>query len=97
MSEIQHEFDKKRGSFYLEVDGKKLATMDYVMANEGKLIIEHTGVDDSLKGQGIGKKLLEKLVDYTRDNQIKVVPLCSFAVAVLNKTTEWQDVLSKVE
>jgi predicted GNAT family acetyltransferase len=94
MDEIQHEFDKKKGSFYLELDGKRLATMDYVMANEGKLIIEHTGVDDSLKGQGIGKKLLEKLVDYTRDNKIKVVPLCSFAVAVLSKTPEWQDVLA---
>ena len=94
MQEIQHEFDGKSGSFYLEIDGKRLATMDYVMADKKKLVVEHTEVDISLKGQGIGKKLLEKLVDYVRENQIKVRPLCSFAVAMLNKTPEWQDIQS---
>jgi len=94
MQEIQHIFDGKKGSFLLEIEGKKLATMDYVMSGERKLIIEHTEVDDSLKGQGIGKKLLEKLVEYTRNKQIKVLPLCSFASAVLNKTPEWQDILT---
>ncbi len=94
MQEIQHVFDGKKGSFYIEVNNQKVATMDYVMAGDTKLIIEHTGVDESLKGQGIGKKLLEKLVEYTREKQISVMPLCSFANAVLKKTTEWQDVLS---
>ena len=94
MHKIQHVLEGKKGSFFLEIDGIKLATMDYVIADQGKLIIEHTGVDTSLKGQGIGKKLLEKLVDYARENRIKVMPLCSFAVAVLNKTPEWQDVLA---
>ena len=94
MQEIQHVFDGKKGSFYIEVNNQKVATMDYVMAGDTKLIIEHTGVDESLKGQGIGKKLLEKLVEYTREKQISVMPLCSFANAVLKKTPEWQDVLS---
>lgn len=94
MQEIQHFFDGKKGSFYIEVNNEKLATMDYVMAGDTKLIIEHTEVDDSLKGQGIGKKLLEKLVEYTREKHIKVIPLCSFANAMLKKTPEWQDVLT---
>jgi len=94
MHEIKHIFDDQRGSFYIEVDNKKVATMDYVMANDTKLIIEHTGVDDSLKGQGIGKKLMEKLVKYTRENRISVVPLCSFANAMLKKNPDWQDILS---
>ena len=94
MQEIQHVFDGKKGSFYIELNNQKVATMDYVMAGDTKLIIEHTGVDESLKGQGIGKKLLEKLVEYTREKKISVMPLCSFANAVLKKTPEWQDVLS---
>jgi len=94
MHEIRHVFDGQKGSFYIEVNNQKVATLDYVMANDNKLIIEHTGVDESLKGQGIGKKLLEKLVVYTREKKISVMPLCSFANAVLKKTPEWQDVLS---
>jgi hypothetical protein len=94
MQEIQHVFDGKKGSFYIELNNQKVATMDYVMAGDTKLIIEHTGVDESLRGQGIGKKLLEKMVEYTREKQISVMPLCSFANAMLKKTPEWQDVLS---
>jgi len=93
MHEIKHDFDGSRGSFYIEINNQKVATLDYVMANDTKMIIEHTGVNDSLKGQGIGKKLLEKLVEYIREKQISVMPLCSFANAMLKKTPEWQDVL----
>ncbi len=58
------------------------------------MIIEHTEVDDSLKGQVSGKKLLEELVNYVRANQIKVIPICPFANATLKRTKEWQDVLA---
>lgn len=94
MYEIKHTFDSNKGSFFIEINNQSLATIDYVMRNDGKLIIEHTGVDASLKGQGIGKILLEKLVEFARDNNLSVIPLCSFANAVLKKTPEWQDVLS---
>jgi len=93
MHKIEHTFDGNKGSFYIEVNNKRVATMDYVMGNDKKLIIEHTGVDESLKGQGIGKKLLEKLVEYAHEKHILVLPLCPFANAVFKKTSEWQDVL----
>ena len=94
MQEIQHVFNGQNGSFYIEVNNQKVATLDYVMAGDTKMIIEHTEVDDSLKGQGIGKKLLEKLVEYSREKQLSVMALCSFANVVFKKTPEWQDVLT---
>ncbi|WP_223276056.1 GNAT family N-acetyltransferase [Algoriphagus aquimarinus] len=48
--------------------------MVYVMAGPKKMIIEHTEVDESRKGQGIGEKLLGELVDYVRKEDIKVIP-----------------------
>jgi predicted GNAT family acetyltransferase len=94
MLNIQHEHTEKGGSFYLETDGKRLAEMVYVMAGDKLMIIEHTDVDESLKGQGVGKQLQEQLVNYVRANQIKVMPLCPFAKATFSKMKEWQDVLS---
>jgi len=94
MYDIKHIHDGKKGSFFIEVKNRRVATLDYVMSHDSKLIIEHTGVDESLKGQGIGKKLLEKLVEFTREKHMSVVPLCSFANAVFKKTPEWQDLLS---
>lgn len=68
--------------------------MVYVMAGAKKIIIEHTEVDESLKGQGVGAKLLEALVDFVRTEGIKVIPLCPFANATFKKRTDLQDVLN---
>lgn len=93
MEHIQHETDGKKGAFFYEKEGVRLAEMVYVMAGGEKMIIEHTEVDESLKGQGVGRMLLSTLVDYVRERNIKVIPLCPFANATFKKVTEWQDVL----
>ncbi|WP_144605327.1 GNAT family N-acetyltransferase [Algoriphagus algorifonticola] len=92
--EIQHQFDGKRGAFFIEEDAKRFAEMVYVMAGESKLIIEHTEVDPSLQGQGIGEKLLEELVEYVRKKNIRVIPLCPFAKATFRKREDLREVLS---
>ena len=91
---IQHQLDGRKGSFFVEEGAKRFAEMVYVMAGQKKMIIEHTEVDESLKGQGVGAKLLEYLVDYVRKEEIKVLPLCPFAKATFKKRPDLQDVLN---
>ncbi|SEG10236.1 GNAT family N-acetyltransferase [Algoriphagus boritolerans] len=91
---IQHQFDGRKGSFFIVEGGKYLAQMVYVMAGPQKMIIEHTEVDESLKGQGVGAKLLEALVSFVREKGLKVIPLCPFAKASFNKRADLQDVLN---
>ena len=93
MSDIKHITTGSKGAFIYEVEGKKLAEMVYNMAGEKRMIIEHTDVDESLKGQGIGKRLQAELVEYVRGHDIKVIPLCPFAHANFKRMKEWQDVL----
>lgn len=93
MSAIHHTQINNCGSFYYETEGIKLAEITYSMQGKTKLIIDHTEVHESLKGQGIGKKLIAALVEYARIANIKVVPLCPFAKAILQKVTHWHDVL----
>jgi len=95
MGEIRHLEDGKRGAFAYFVEGNLLAEMVYIMYSAKRMIIEHTEVDESLKGQNVGKKLLESLVHYVREHKIKVVPYCPFAKAMLERTKEWQDILEK--
>lgn len=93
MEQIQHSTNGRKGAFYYTKEGERLAEMVYTMPADNKMIIEHTEVDESLKGQGIGLKLLETLVAYVREHHITVIPLCPFANAMLKKHTEWQDIL----
>lgn len=42
------------------------------------LTVYHTEVDPLYEGRGFAKLLLKKLVEYARENQLKIVPLCPF-------------------
>jgi len=90
---IQHKLVGGKGMFYVGQDGAILAEMVYTMPSPNKMIIEHTEVDESLSGKGVGKQLVQTAVEYARNHDIKIIPLCPFAKSVFEKVKEWQDVL----
>jgi predicted GNAT family acetyltransferase len=94
---IQHKQAGSKGLFFIETDGNILAEMVYSLPDAGKMIIEHTEVSDELRGQNIGFQLVETAVDYARKHQIKIIPLCPFASAIIKKKTEFHDVLFNLE
>ncbi|HEY0045450.1 MAG TPA: GNAT family N-acetyltransferase [Flavobacterium sp.] len=59
----------------------------------GKTDYHHTEVGDAYAGQGIGKMMVEKAVVFSRENQLKVIPLCPFAKKMFDKYSEFADVL----
>lgn len=86
---IQLEDNGKKGRAYFE----DKAEMTFSRAGSKLLIIDHTDVAEELKGQGVGRKLLNKVVSYARENQIKILPLCPFAKSVFDKDPSISDVL----
>ena len=91
--EIKHSDDSKKGRFYIDLDGKTVATMSYIYGGPKQIIIDHTEVGPELKGMGAGKQLVEQSVLFARKNDLKILPLCPFAKSVIEKTPEFQDVL----
>ncbi len=79
--------------FYIEQEGKTVAEMTYSWAGADKIIIDHTEVNERLKGQGAGKELVGRAVEFAREKGLKIIPLCPFARSVFNKTPEYSDVL----
>ncbi|WP_246131531.1 GNAT family N-acetyltransferase [Aquimarina intermedia] len=53
--------------------------MTYTWAGKSKFIINHTGVEEQFSGKGFGKKLVMKSVEFARNNDLKILPLCPFA------------------
>ena len=84
-----------KGMFYVGDDGNIVAELVYTMAAPDKMVIEHTEVDESLKGKNVGLELVSTAVDYARSHNIKIVPLCPFAKSVIARRPEMQDVLYK--
>lgn len=92
--EIQHTNRENKG-FFKAVEGEKEAgRMTYSWAGENKFIIDHTEVNPEFGGQGVGKKMVMAAVEFARQNDLKIIPLCPFAKSVFQKTEDIRDVLS---
>ncbi|WP_407306127.1 GNAT family N-acetyltransferase [Acinetobacter sp.] len=93
MLEIKHKDNGTKGEFYIGENHQHLAEMAYTWAGESVFIIEHTDVNDSLRGQGVGHKLLEHAIAMAREKNLKIIPLCPFVKSVFDKDASIHDVL----
>ncbi len=91
--EINQINDIRKGYFEAIEDGKEAGKMTYTWAGDSKFIIVHTEVNEEFNGKGVGKKLVMKAVEYARNNNLKIIPLCPFAKSVFDKTEDIRDVL----
>ena len=91
--EINHRKEENKGAFIATENGAKAGEMTYSKAGDTLIIIDHTEVDSAFGGQGVGKKMVLAAVDFARENNIKILPLCPFAKAAFDKDASIQDVL----
>lgn len=91
---INREENGKKGAFFIEQDGEWVAEMTYFTSGENEITIDHTEVDDSLEGKGVGAKLVAEGVKYARENNLKIIPACPFVKKVIGETPEFQNVLA---
>lgn len=87
------ELEVTKGYFYVSVNGKQEGKMTFVFAGNDKIIIDHTEVNPGNNGKSFGKKMVVKAVEFAREKNIKIIPLCPFAKSVFDKIPEFRDVL----
>ena len=91
--QIQHTDNGKKGKFFVAQDGVEVAEMTYVWVGDKQFIIDHTEVSETLKGQHVGNQLVAAGVEFAREKQVKVIPLCPFAKHVFDTTAAYRDLL----
>lgn len=80
--------------FYIGEDTDFQAEITFVPQAD-TLVIDHTFVDPSLRGQGIAKQLVDRVVAYARTENKKILPLCSYARVVMERYKSTHDVLKQ--
>ena len=81
--------------FYIgESPDTATAEITFFSSAEGVITIDHTYVSVMLRGQGIGLRLVNRVVTYAREEGLRIVPLCSFAREVLTGSDRYADVLA---
>lgn len=92
MSEITREVSGHRGRYVYRLDGHE-AELTYTISTPKLVIADHTGVPDAFRGQGVGLKLVERLVADARAEGFRIVPLCPFVAAQARRHPDWADVM----
>ena len=80
------EYKEEENRIYIEnSSGDVIAEIEFEKTENGVYNIFHTFVDESLRGQGIAAKLVEKAVNYIKSKNGKVEATCSYAKKWLEK------------
>ncbi len=89
------EIKERNNSFYLGPDYQNRVGEITFHVKEGEIIVDHTYVDPSLRGQGLAFKLVEKVIEKARNENKKIVPVCSYVKKVMEKNESFKDVYKK--
>lgn len=62
---------------------------------DGVLVLEHTIVEESERGKGIGQLLISATINYVKENNLLIKPVCSYAAAYFAKRKEYSSLIAK--
>lgn len=98
MAEIKLELDERlHGAFNLYEEGDKIGEM-VLSVKDNILTVYHTEVAESAAGKGYAKELLNTMVAYVHENNLKVRPLCPYVHAQFKKhPDEYNDIWLKTD
>jgi len=66
-----------------------------IAITDGKLTVYHTEVSPEFEGRGFAKLLLNQLVNYAKEKDLKIIPLCAYVNAQFRRhPAEYADVWS---
>lgn len=78
---------RNHGAFYIMHDGEQMGEMVIGIA-DNVLTAYHTEIMPQAEGKGLAKKLLDGMVAYAREHQLKVLPLCAYVHAQFKRHPE---------
>ncbi|MDD6573113.1 MAG: GNAT family N-acetyltransferase [Thermoflexaceae bacterium] len=84
------EFITESNRIYCEDEqGKVIAEITFPKVSDNVYCIDHTFVDDSLRGQGIAGQLVQRAVEKIRMENAEVTATCSYAKGWIEKHVDF--------
>ena len=83
--------DKELSRFTLDINGE-IAKVNYQLRQD-KMYLLHSEVPYNIRGQGIGKVLVEKTFEQLTHEGYKAVAVCSYIKAVASRSEKWNEII----
>jgi predicted GNAT family acetyltransferase len=88
--EVQHDTDGER--FVAEIEGQEAYLSYKIFDNILTLYFAFT--PPALRGKEIAKLVVEHALDYAKDNNLKVIPTCSYVQAFISNNEQYKNLLA---
>ncbi len=87
------EFTREKEKIVVYDKNEELAVVEYLYIDSNTIEITHTYVSDKLRGQGIASKLMEEVISLANEENLKIIPICSYAKGYFEKHLEYNNLL----
>ena len=87
---VIHEKENER--FVMYFDGKEVY-VEYTMAGK-EINLYHTYTDPTLRGKGLAAQVVRAAFEFAKENNLKVIPTCSYTQAFLAKNDEYKEIVA---
>lgn len=88
MTSITHTSSEGQNYFAISNGAQKIGILTYSMPTPGVMVIDHTEVDADHQGKGLARQLVMAAVNFAKENNLKVNPLCPYADRVFKASPE---------
>lgn len=86
------------GRFYAnDESGTNIAEITFHDQQNHRIAVTKTYVAEQLRGQGVAKQLMLRVIRFAQIYHLTIIPECSYAEAFLAKHPEYQHLVTKVE
>lgn len=82
-----------KGRFEARIGRKVVAFAEY-RALRQRIAVVHTKVEPGYAGRGVGRRLVQWLLDDIRARGLKVTPICPFTAAFIERHPTYADLVS---
>jgi len=90
-TEVRNNAEESR--YELVADGEVVGVAEYRRQGD-TLVFPHTQVNSSLRGQGMGARLVQAALDDVRASGRRVVPRCWYVAEFIDANPEYRDLLA---
>lgn len=94
MSESKLVLNEEKKRFEFQVDGQ-IAFIEFILSNENIMFLTHTEVPVELEGKGVGSAIVSKALEYIKEKEYTLAPLCPFVAAYVKRHPDWKSILAK--
>lgn len=78
-------------AYVYEKDEQTLGEITWTLLGD-VMVMDHTFVSPTLRGEGVAKKLLDQAAEFARGKGYKMEAVCSYVVTALEKSSEYDDI-----